>query len=661
MTALLVSFALLLLAGIAAIALRTRSDIAQRIGQAGAVLGSLVGLGAALAVLCGAAPAALALSWPMPGGGVHLEIDALSAYFLLLIFGLSALTGLYGRCYLTSHEDATRAAASWFHLNLLTAAMALVVVARDGLLFLLAWELMALAPFFLVIFSDRRADVCHAAWVYLAAAHLGTAFLLAMFVLLEQLAGTSDFAGFASILHGHPTLASIVFILALLGFGSKAGIVPAHVWLPEAHPAAPSHASALMSGAMIKVGVYGLLRVLTLLGAPQAWWGWTLLVAGAVSGVLGVLYALAQHDLKRLLAYHSVENIGIIFIGIGVGVLGLAYEVPALAALGFAAGLLHVVNHAVFKGLLFLGAGAVQHAAHTVELEELGGLLKRMPWTGACFLIGSAAIVGLPPLNGFISEFLLIYVGYSGLLLPTAAAAAGLTTLVAMGLIGGLAAACFAKAFGVVFLGAPRSGEAEQAHEVPAPMLAAMAVLALLCIVIGFAGPVVVPALAVIAADASGLPVDQVVEALAPMSAAFAIATAVFLGMVILTGGLWVWRGWRLARCGVRRTPVWGCGFQHPTARMQYTASSFAQPLVSQFRLLIANREMLVAPSGYFPTGASFASDSGDPFLRLLFVPTFRWFGRLLARLNVIQHGHIHIYVLYIAATLVALLAWASL
>lgn len=662
MAALLIAFTLLLLAGVAAIALRAQGEIAQRIGQAGAVLGSLVGLGAAIAVLCGAKPAALVLSWPMPGGGIHLAMDRLSAYFLLPVFGVSALAGLYGRSYLSTQGEPANAAGSWFHLNVLTAAMALVVVARDGLLFLLAWEIMALAPFFLVVFEDRREATRHAAWIYLAATHLGTAFLLVLFVLLGSLAGTSDFAGFARVLHDDPALSSTVFVLVLIGFGSKAGLVPAHVWLPEAHPAAPSHASAVMSGAMIKVGVYGVVRMMTLLGAPQAWWGWTLLVAGAVSGVLGVLYALAQHDLKRLLAYHSVENIGIIFIGIGVGVLGLAYDEPVLAAFGFAAGLLHVVNHAIFKGLLFLGAGAVQHATHTVELEELGGLLKRMPWTGACFLIGSAAIVGLPPLNGFVSEFLLIYAGYAGLLLPTAAAAAaGLTTLVAMGLIGGLAAACFAKAFGVVFLGTPRSVEAAHAHEAAWPMLAAMAILALLCIITGFAGPFVIPALAGIVSEASGLPANQIAASLAPLSAALQVATIVFLGMAALAAGLWIIRGWRLARAGVRRAPVWGCGFPRPTARMQYTASSFAQPLVSQFRLLIANREALAAPSGYFPTEASFTSDSGDPFLRLLFVPTFRWFGRLAARLNVIQHGHIHVYVLYVAATLIALLAWASL
>jgi len=659
-TALLLSLTVLSLGGVAALVCVARAALAHFLGQAAAIVGSLLGLEAAISVLLAGRPYSISWNWPMPGGGLHVEIDVLSAFFLLPVFGVSALTALYGRSYLANAEPG--AASSWLHLNLLTAAMALVVVARDGLLFLLAWEIMALAPFFLVIFDDRRESTRHAAWIYLAATHLGTTFLLVMFVLLANLAGTSDFGGYSAVLRGNSALGSAVFVLALIGFGSKAGIVPAHVWLPEAHPAAPSHASALMSGAMIKVGIYGLVRMLTLLGMPRPWWGWALLAAGATSGVLGVLYALAQHDLKRLLAYHSVENIGIILIGIGIGVLGLAYGHPALVALGFAAGLLHVVNHSIFKGLLFLGAGSVQHAAHTVELEELGGLLRRMPWTGACFLIGSAAIVGLPPLNGFISEFLLIYSGYAGLLLPaTVIAAAGLVTLVAMGLISGLAAACFAKAFGTVFLGAPRSGEAEHAHESAPPMLGSMVLLAVLCIAIGLAGPFVVRGLTGVVAAASGLPSTEIGAALDPASGSLAIATALFAVLVVLSALLWMMRGWRLARAGVRRAPVWGCGFRRPTVRMQYTASSFAQPLVTQFRLLIANREAVVAPEGYFPAAASYASDSGDPFLRLLFVPTFRWFRGVASRLNVIQHGHIHIYVLYVAATLIALLAWASL
>ena len=397
--------ALLLIGALAAAALRRRPGLAQIAGQAGAVSGSSLGLAGAVRVLATGRPESLAVGWPMPGGGLHVEIDALSAFFLLPVFGLSLAAAIYGRAYLAGRDEG--AAACWFHVNLLTIGMALVVSARDGLLFLLAWEIMALSPFFLVIFDDREPAVRHAAWTYLAAAHIGTAFLLVLFVVLGGLAGSSDFAAYAAALRVNPAFCSVAFLLALVGFGSKAGIVPAHVWLPEAHPVAPSHASALMSGAMIKVGIYGIVRLLTMLGTPAAWWGWLLIAIGASSGVLGVLFALAQHDLKRLLAYHSVENIGIILIGLGAGVLGLSTGTMPLAVLGFAAGLLHVLNHSIFKGLLFLGAGAVQHAARTLDLEELGGLLKHMPWTGASFLIGAAAIVGLPPFNGFVSEFLL--------------------------------------------------------------------------------------------------------------------------------------------------------------------------------------------------------------------------------------------------------------
>ena len=630
-------------------------------GQAGALGGSLVGLAGAFRVLVAGRAESIAAAWPMPGGGVHVAIDALSAFFLLPVFGLTLAAAVYGRAYLAARDAADGGAGSWFHLNALTLGMALVVVARDGLLFLLAWEVMALAPFFLVVFDDRTAAVRHAGWTYLAATHLGTAFLLVLFVLLGGLAGSSDFAAYPAALRAHPELRSAIFLLAVVGFGAKAGIVPAHVWLPEAHPAAPSHASALMSGAMIKIGIYGIVRMLTMLGPPPAWWGWLLLALGASSGILGVLFALAQHDLKRLLAYHSVENIGIILLGIGGGIIGLATGTTPLAVVGFAAGLLHVLNHSIFKGLLFLGAGAVQHAAHTLDVEELGGLLKRMKWTGATFLVGSAAIVGLPPLNGFVSEFLLFLGGFAAVTGAAAApAAAGLVTIVVMGLISGLAAACFAKAFGIVFLGTPRSHEAADAHEAAPAMIGAMAGLAALCVAIGLAAPAVVVALAPVVAAASGLPAATVRTRLAVPAGSLGIAVAVFAAAAAVAGVAWAWRGRILARRGLRRGPVWGCGYLFPSARMQYTASSFAQPLTTQFRLFIRSRETLTAPRGYFPAAASYASDSGDPVLRLLFAPTFRWFDRMANRLNVIQHGHTHIYVLYVAATLVALLVWAS-
>ena len=653
---------LLLLAGIAAVALQQRPALCQAAGQFGAVAGSVLGLAAAIQVLVGAAADTAAGVWHFPGGGLHVGIDALSAFFLLPVFGLSILTAIYGRSYLAGRRSGRALAASWFNLNLLTAGMALTIVAQDGLLFLVAWEVMALAPFFLVAFDDRQASARHAAWTYLAATHLGTAFLLVLFVWLGELARTSDFGGYAAALRNHPEAASALFLLALVGFGSKAGIVPAHVWLPEAHPAAPSHASALMSGAMIKVGIYGLVRILTFLGPPQPWWGWLLIGAGASSGVLGVLFALAQHDLKRLLAYSSVENVGIILLGLGLGVLGLAEGMMPLAVIGFAGALLHVLNHSVFKGFLFLGAGAVQHAAHSLELEQLGGLLQRMPWTGAAFLIGSASIAALPPLNGFVGEFLLFYAGFFAVTQAgPGVAVSGLAALAALGLVSGLAAACFARAFGVVFLGVPRSPAAAAAHEVAVAMWGPIGVLALICIALGLAAPAAAPAMSGIVAVAAGVPVAAVHAQLAEMTRPLGVSVTLFAGLIGLAALGWAARGRLLARHGFRRGPVWGCGFPTPTARMQYTASSFAQPLVTQFSWFVRTSEIVRPPRGYFPTAASYASHSGDPFLSLVFAPAFRSIDRFVGRMRIIQHGHVHLYVLYVAATLVALLIWGSL
>ncbi len=353
---------------------------------------------------------------------------------------------------------------------------------------------MSLASFFLVMFDHEKDEVMRAGWTYLAATHLGTAFLLVMFLVLGA-GGSLDFSALTA--SGLP--AALVFAAALIGFGTKAGFVPLHVWLPEAHPAAPSHVSALMSGVMIKTGIYGLLRVMTFLGAPAAWWGWSLVVIGAVSGVAGVLFALAQHDLKRLLAYHSVENIGIIALGLGIGILGTVSANPVVAAMGFCGALLHVVNHGIFKSLLFLGAGSVLHATGTRAIDRLGGLIKSMPVTGAAFLVGAAAICALPPLNGFVSEFLVYSAAFNSVAAGTQVWG-GMVVIGGLALIGGLAAACFTKAFGVVFLGEPRSRDAVGVHEAPLSMCWPMATLAALCLAIGLTAPwmveLVMPAVA---------------------------------------------------------------------------------------------------------------------------------------------------------------------
>ena len=451
----------------------------------------------------------------------------------------------------------------------------------------------------------------------------------------------------------------VVFLLALVGFGTKAGIVPLHVWLPEAHPAAPSHVSALMSGIMIKTGIYGILRVLTFLGSPEPWWGWTLAGIGAVSGIVGVLFALAQHDLKRLLAYHSVENIGIICLGLGIGLLGVSYGAPVVAALGFAGGLLHVLNHALFKGLLFLGAGAAARATGTRDMDRLGGLLRRMPLTGAAFLIGAVAISGLPPFNGFVSELLI----FSGAVhavstpgIPMSVASA--FVIGALALIGGLAAACFTKAFGVSFLGQPRSQGAEAAAEPGILLLAPMLLLAVLCAAIGILGPLALSALAPLAAGMAGLSPSLATGLMEPAREGLGTVVAAAAVLAALTGALVLVRVLLQRGRSVSRAGTWGCGYTAPNARMQYTSSSFAQPLTTMFAALLKTHRSLRAPEGYFPSESSFSSETPDALSERVYRPAFGGAGMLLSRIAWLQHGRLQLYVMYLAAALLVLLVW---
>jgi hydrogenase-4 component B len=606
--------------------------------------------------LAGTAPAPIRVPWSVPGGSFYIQLDALSAFFLIPVLVLGAVAAVYGGAYLKAYRERKALGPAWFFYNLLLASMVLVLVARNGMLFLMAWEVMALTSFFLVTFEDEQAAVREAGWTYLVATHLGSAFLLAFFVLMGREAGTLDFDGFAGLKLA-PALANLLFVLALIGFGTKAGFVPLHVWLPEAHPAAPSHVSAVMSGVMIKTGIYGLVRALLFLGPPPAWWGWALVGVGLSSGILGVVWALAQHDLKRLLAYHSVENIGIIALGLGVGVLGVSYDLPAVAALGFAGGLLHVLNHALFKGLLFLGAGAAVHATGTRELDALGGLLKKMPWTGAAFLIGSVAIAGLPPLNGFVSEFLIYSGAYQGSVAPGTYCALALFALIAgLALIGGLAAACFAKAFGIVFLGEPRTEQAAHAHEADPWMTRAQWVLAAGCVAIGLGSPwllgILIPVVAPLAGPATAT------EPLRQAAAILESVTLVSVALLGLVAALTLLRLRLLSGRRVEATGTWDCGYAAPTARMEYTASSFAQPLTDLFHACLGTHKTPVVLQGPFPNPPHFESHTPDVCREGLFRPLFEGLAHALGRLRWLQHGRVQLYVLYIAVTLLALLVW---
>ncbi len=659
MVLVLLSVAILAVSGFAALLGQRSARIVTGIGVGGAIFGCAIGLIPAAGVLLGGATESLHLAWSVPYGSFFVQLDALSAFFIVVILAISALTAIYGGEYLWPWRDKKLLGPPWFFFNVLVASMVMVVLARNGVLFLIAWEVMALSSFFLVTFEDERESVRVAGRTYLVATHVGTAFLLVMFILMGREAGSLDFDQFEKLSATPKAFGGLLFLLAIIGFGTKAGFMPLHVWLPEAHPAAPSHVSALMSGVMIKMGIYGLVRVLTFLGPPPLWWGWLLVSIGLSSGILGVLFALAQHDLKRLLAYHSVENIGIIALGLGVGLLGISECSTALVVLGFGGGLLHVANHAVFKSLLFLGAGAVLHGTGTREIDQLGGLLKRMPWTAFTFLIGAVAISGLPPLNGFVSEFL-IYLGAfgGGISLKTGAAVPLFGLIAGLALIGGLAVACFTKAFGIVFLGLPRSKHGQHAHEAGWFMRIPMCLLAASCVLIGLLAPIALSILQPVVRQVSGFPANVVHGNLAVAAGPSRLIAAIGAALLVLVGFLALLRRTLLANRKVEESITWGFGYALPTARMQYTASSFAQPLTDLFKPLLGTRKNVSTPRGYFPSDAALKTETPDMFSEKIYEPVFMRIGTGLSRLRWLQQGSVQLYVLYIALTLLALLIW---
>lgn len=650
MTLLLISLAAWLAGGCLAL-IAPRPD---RLGPIGSVLGAVAALLAALVTLYTGQTSTLHWAWHIPLGSFALGLDVLSAWFVLPLSIMVGAAAVYGGAYLHRRAGTRNA---WASYQFLAAAMLLVFTARNGLLFLLAWEVMALASFLLVMMHAEQPATRRAGWMYLVASHLGAAALFAAFCLLARGGDSLDFDQFSAT----GGMASVVFVLALVGFGAKVGFVPMHVWLPEAYPAAPSHASAVMSAVLVKTGIYGLIRILEILGPPRAWWGWTLVAIGLGSAVWGVLATLAQRDLKRLLAYSSVENLGVIAAGIGTGVLGIAYANGALAVLGFAAALMHVLNHALTKGLLFLAVGAIEHATGTRQIDRLGGLQRRMPTTGSTFILGATSIAGLPPLGCFAAE-LLLYLAAFGSLIDRQSGGLGvlgLLVLTALGLIGGLAAIAFTKAVGIGLLGEPRSEEASHAVEVPRGMRWPMVGLAITCVAAAFEGPRLLEAL------------SPAIERLLPL----AIDAGVVRGFEIGLDGLaavrlaWVVLGTLVVLLTlVRRrlyrdrtvgaSPTWDCGYTAGTPRIQYTGSSLVEPAVRLFRLLLWPREATEKSADLFPSGWRLQTSLPDLFVEKLFRPVFGRIAWFADRLHAFQQGRIQLYVLYIAIVTLVLLIW---
>jgi len=650
-----------------------RSALGRRLVALGAVAGSGAGLALGAAVIATGVPFALSFPWLLPlGGGLALRLDSLGAFFLVVV-GVGAIpAAVYGAGYSAAYEDGRASLpllGVMFNLFLLT--MSLVTLADNVLTFLLMWEGMSLTSYFLVITESEDEEVRDAGLWYLAMTHMGLVLLLGAFMLLTGGAVSGhfeDLRGRAVSLT--PGTRDLVYLLALLGFGSKAGIVPLHVWLPRAHPAAPSHVSALLSGVMIKMGVYGLLRVvLDLLGGGPAWWGGLVLGVGVVSALLGVLYALMEHDLKRLLAFHSVENIGIILIGIGAGLMFHRYGLMSLAALGFIGGLYHVINHAAFKSLLFLGAGSVLYATGTRNMEEMGGLIKRMPWTAIFFLIGAVAISALPPLNGFVSEWLIFQSLLGGVQIPVPEVAAVMPVAVGLlALTSGLTAACFVKAFGITFLALPRSLKAAEAHESPWSMRLGMAGLGLGCIGLGVAAFAVVPVLGRVLAGLGGLPDTRAEFTLnvflhTPSGLGQMSPTLMALGLVLLLGllpsVLWLFRLQRRRRL----SDPWGCGRVGQTARMEYTATAFAEPLKRVFADIYRPMKKLTVDfhprSKYFVQSIEYRSEITPWFDQALYRPFLESATFVAKQMRRLQAGSLHLYLLYIAVVLIVLLVFA--
>jgi formate hydrogenlyase subunit 3/multisubunit Na+/H+ antiporter MnhD subunit len=659
--AVVLTFAAALIAVSALAVVLERSALARPFVYGGSLAIAAISLVAALLTLITQAPAeALILPVGLPWLGAHFRLDALSAFFLIVVNLGACAASLYAIGY-GKHEEAPQRVLPFYPLFL--AAMNLVVTADDAFTFLFSWEFMSLSSWALVIAHDHERENLRAGYVYLVMASLGTLSLLLAFGLLAGPDGAYAFSAMREA-HASPALTSLILVLVLIGAGSKAGLVPLHAWLPLAHPAAPSHVSGLLSGVMTKVAVYAFVRIVfDLLGEPAWWWSMVVLAIAGVTCVMGVLYALMQHDLKRLLAYHTVENIGIIFIGLGLALGFQVYGLAWAAALAFTAALLHVFNHSLFKSLLFFGSGAVLAATRERDMEHLGGLIHPMPLTAFTFLVGCVAISALPPLNGFVSEWLT----FQAILLSPQLPSWGLKFLVPavgalLALSAALAAACFVKAFGITFLGRPRSEAARRAHEADRFSLAAMFTLAGLCLIAGTLPGFFIDALAPVAkamvGDAMPLQRDVPFLSIVPIAAARSSYNGllVFLFMLFSASAA-AFAIHRLASDRVRRGPAWDCGYPDPSPVTQYTASSFAQPIRRVFGTLVfrASEEVEMPPPGS-TAPARIVVRLSDLIWDALYEPVALTVGYLADSVNRLQYLSIRRYLSFVFISLVALL-----
>jgi len=626
-----------------------------RLWLAGTLTGAAAALGAALLVLTGGPEWEWRSAFAVGGEPLHARLDGISALFLALVSVVGAAGAAYSRGYWADDRYPVSAPSGRRWWSGLLLSLGFVLLSSNGLHFLMGWELFTVCAYFLITLDRGRRQVRSAGWLYLAAAHAGTICLFAFFATIAAETGSWELGP----MHDRAALAP-VFWLALIGFGVKAGVFPLHVWLPSAHANAPSHVSALLSGVALKMGIYGLVRFSGWLVLPAAA-GWVVIAHGAASALLGIAFALGQNDLKRLLAYSSVENIGVVLIGLGGALLGLAQADPlhpggpAWGRLALAGALLHVWNHGLFKSLLFFGAGSVLHATGTREMSRLGGLWRAMPWTAGLFALGAMAGAALPPLNGFVGEWLVYQGLFDAAIGRGPAAWAAMPAAIMLAMTGALALATFVKAAATVFLGAARTSAAQGAHEAGPWLRGPMLALAAACAAIGLAPVLFWPAIA--RAVDTWQPAWPAGAAPAPLATLGIVQVA----FALLAGGaaLWLWR--RAHARGLRREPTWGCGFDAPSPRMQYTSGAFAAIATGWFAPVLQPERTLRRPRGPFPSRAFQLERVPEVVLERILVPlsdAVLWVSTLVRRL---QHGRVQFYIVYVVAGLATLGAMVAL
>lgn len=634
-------------------------------------IASLTSLVVAYSVLTSRVDVAVSLLGQTPFGQITFRIDPLSAFFLFVISLIGLAVSLYSFGYVKSFAGRRHIGIFLFLYSSFLLLMTSVVTIANGVFFIVAWEGMSIATFFLITYEHETKSSRHAAFLYVIMTHIGTLFLILMFLILFSYSRSFGFESFRTAASAMPwSSKTFVFICALIVFGIKSGVIPLHIWLPEAHPAAPSNVSALMSGVMIKTGIYGMVRVfLDFLGIGLSSWGFAVLILALGSSVLGVLFALMEHDLKRLLAYHSIENIGIILMGIAVAMIFHAAGNDSIAYIGLVAALFHTLNHATFKSLLFLSAGSVVHSTGTRNIEDLGGLIKRLPYTALFFLIGAVAISALPPLNGFISEWLTFQAFFKGFDIADLSVKIAMPISMALlALTSALAAACFVKAFGITFLGSGRSHHVNDAHETPWNMLTGMGMLAVACFAFGLFPSFVLSLLQPVAdfvlhRETHGTqPVDlsTSINANPTVNEApvlVAVLLLVVAGLVLIS--ILVLRGNRKSRI----VPTWACGLEGLSPRMQYTATGFSKPIRMIFSSVFRpSREIDVSEpmSSYFKPTIRVDLKTEAIFDTRVYQPVLNKFMQMIRVLRRVQTGHIQSYLAYIFVTLIILL-WLAL